>query len=197
MRQMLLQDAGGRPVGQLTWMRSWVISPLHVLSDNEPLSWGPLRLRGCGGVAIALRRTAPPRVVPRSDAVIMPVDKVASGMRVASPGRCVGHPVEIEYLWPDENGKIIRITLRSSLRRQVQVFKYRYPSANGETVEIRDADVYFLSHGTPPGSSGAIVRPQGRTTVIGFIHGNAYENADAAVVLDPRALWRSLWKGES
>jgi hypothetical protein len=185
--QRALIDPSGRIAGQILLWRYGLIGPLHVLDTT---SRSPLMLLDAQGRSETYRILEAVVADPASDIAV-----VRTALAPASEDHltfnwnlAIGEQVQVHAILGVNRGSgvDVLVTSRTSLIRDVvEVEFHAYRMASGAMAFLRGVRVLFLAHSFTHGWSGAPVSLRGAIGIIGFIHGNATENAGDGVCLLP------------
>nr|WP_315250266.1 hypothetical protein [uncultured Duganella sp.] len=183
-----LLDPQGRVLGQVMQWRCYAVAPLHVLapaaSSSMTLLDADSTVRRIAGVhLLAIDRAADllllrlPAWAAGTEADALPAPAASTADFLA------GAMVEIDAVFhgcaPADGWR----SRRATVRRLVLARQHQYRAASGEHIAVQQVQVLFLSAPLSAGWSGAPVRLAAGGAVLGFIHGNAAANGDAAVCL--------------
>lgn len=190
-----LLDPQGRVLGQVMQWRCYAVAPLHVLAPAASSSMTLLdpdgavrRITGVGLLAVdraadlVLLRLPASATGPEADALPAPPTTTSTSATTAAD-HLASAVVAIDAVFhgcaPADGYR----SRRATVRRQVLARQHQYRAASGERIAVQQVQVLFLSAPLPAGWSGAPVRLVASGAVLGFIHGNAAANGDAAVCL--------------
>jgi hypothetical protein len=113
--------------------------------------------------------------------------KIAQTRRTIMRVNASGAAVDIRAITNDGAAVIDGMAvLESRVREVVRIERHRFKSASGREIVARDVRAIFLDDPVASGWSGAVVSLRDSAGVLGFVHGNASTNRDAAVCLLPR-----------
>lgn len=187
--QRALIGPDGRVLGQVLACRSFMITPLHVMDPDVPVSISCVDRHGKIKTVVLSEVAA---VDPPWDVIMfrmLPPSRSECSLRVPSVGRA-GIAVAVHAIVDTnrEDGHIDRLVVfRSTIRELLDVHCHHYRSASGRMVRLKNIRALFLAHPFPPGWSGAPVYVTRTGELAGFIHGNSPANAGDGVCLVPDA----------
>lgn len=187
-RVSALLNPQGRVLGQVVQWRRYAVAPLHVLA---PAAINTMRLLDADGAVrrivgvqlLAVDRAADLVLLhlpasaagPEADALPAPPATTTKGLA----GAAVGIDAVFHGCAPDSGWR----SRHATIRQQVVARQHQYRAASGERIAVQQVPVLFLSAPLSAGWSGAPVRLAASGVVLGFIHGNAGANGNAAVCL--------------
>lgn len=185
-----LLDPHGRVLGQVMQWRCYAVAPLHVLAPAASTCSMTLldpdgAVRRIAGVYLLAVDRAADLVLLRLPACAAgpAVDALPAPPATTTANHLAGAVVAIDAVFhgcaPADGYR----SRQATVRRQVLARQHQYRAASGERIAVQQVQVLFLSAPLSAGWSGAPVRLVASGAVLGFIHGNAAANGDAAVCL--------------
>jgi len=182
----------GRVLGQVMQWRRYAVAPLHVLAPAAASSMTLLdrdgAVRRIAGIhLLAVDRAADLVLLllpdyaagPQADALPAPATSTEYGLT----GAVVGIDAVFHGCAPADGWR----SRKATVRQLVLARRHQYRAASGERIAVEQVQVLFLSAPVSAGWSGAPVRLADSGAVLGFIHGNAGANGNAAVCLLARS----------